>query len=160
VLSRFKPALFIQQNNFELAFYFLRIDTAMPSRNLRLHIVLYVRGNKNPYGEDNYYWALLVIPKSENEGTDPAQKRYHVTNTEPVLGHRLPPWHSNMIPVSCKYKPKYSTLSVCAFLVDLCCKLHPTIPLKGVRTSRLLVRITVAKVENPAHVERTPSRVA
>ncbi len=28
--------------------------------------------------------------------------------------------------VSCKYKPKYSTLSACAFLVDLWCKLHPT----------------------------------
>jgi len=118
VLSRSKPALFIQPTNFKLAFSFLRIDIAMPSNKPRLHIFLYVRGNNNPCREDTYYWALLVIPKSENEGTDPAQKRYHITNTEPVLGHRLPPWHFNII------------------------------PLRGVHTSRLLVRITVAKVEN------------
>ncbi len=32
-------------------------------------------------------------------------------------------------PVSCKYKPKYGTLSACACLVDLWCKLHPTRPI-------------------------------
>lgn len=101
----------------------------MPSNKPRLHVVLYARGNADPCGEDTYHWALLVTPKSENESTDPAGKRYHVTNTEPVPGHNIPFW---------QYK---------------------IIPLRGVQTSSLLVRITVAKVEDLAQLERTLSQV-
>lgn len=101
----------------------------MPSNKPRLQVGLYARGNTDPCGESTYHWALLVTPKSENENTNPAGKRFHVTNTEPVPGHNTPPW---------QYK---------------------IIPLRSVQTSSLLVRITVAKVENLAQLERTLSQV-
>ena len=71
----------------------------------------------------------MITPKAENESTNPAGKRYHVTNTEPVPGHSVPPW---------QYK---------------------IVPLKGVQTANLLVRITIAKIENLAGLERTLRRV-
>jgi len=43
--------------------------------------------------------------------------------------------------VSCKYKPKYSTLSACAFLEDLWCKLHPTESCNNFRQVRALDNI-------------------
>ena len=101
----------------------------MPSNKPRLHVGLYAHGNTDPCEEDTYHWALLVTPKLENERTDPAGKRYHVTNTEPISGHNIPPW---------QYK---------------------IIPLRSVQTSSLLVRITVAKVVDLAKLEKTLSRV-
>ena len=101
----------------------------MPSDKPRLHVGLYVRGNTDPPGEDTYHWALLVTPKSEDDKTDPAGKRYHVTNTHPVEGHRIPPWQ------------------------------YQVFELRSVQTINLLVRITVAKVEDLAKLERTLSRV-
>ena len=101
----------------------------MPSNKLRLHVGLYARGNNDPSGEATYHWALLVTPKSENEKTDPAGTRHHVTNTIPVHGHSIPPWQ------------------------------YQVVPLRNVQTISLLVRITVAKVENLTKLERTLSQL-
>ncbi|ORY68352.1 uncharacterized protein BCR38DRAFT_481834 [Pseudomassariella vexata] len=49
----------------------------MLSDKARLYVALYARGGKSvmPGGEDKYHWALLVGPKSENDGS--GGKRYH-----------------------------------------------------------------------------------
>ena len=101
----------------------------MPSNKPRLQVGLYARGNADPCGEDTYHWALLVTPKSEQENTQPAGTRYHVTNTEIVPGHNIPPW---------QYK---------------------IVPLRNVQTSSLLIRITVAKVTDLARLEQTLAQV-
>ena len=98
-LSRLKPAPFIQPKDFLFVFFFLYIHPTMPSIKPRLHVGLYARGNTDPCGEDTYHWALLVTPKSEKESTNPAVKRYHVTNTEPAPGHNIPPWQYKIVPL-------------------------------------------------------------